>query len=190
MSVMNNILEVISALAVFQSTTVAVLGLVSLLYIYRKLVGSGYKMQKGEVRKRMSLDNWLHQTCRWVRYLLIYYTVLAPTYPFLHPISWPRCGVWQKPYWILDWSQEESKLLCRKTWYKNMWPSAVIMILLALSPGSHVNIASYLQISSSVIAMESVISFWRLEITSPTSTELTPDCTKQDFTFSCVQPNT
>lgn len=57
MSVMNNILEVISALAVFQSTTVAVLGLVSLLYIYRKLVGSGYKMQKGEVRKRMSLDN-------------------------------------------------------------------------------------------------------------------------------------
>ena len=50
LSVMKSVLEVISASAVFQSTTVAVLGLVSLLYLYRRLVGSGYKMQKGEVR--------------------------------------------------------------------------------------------------------------------------------------------
>ena len=49
MSVMNSVLEVVSALAVFHSTTVAVLALVSLLYLYRRLVGSGYKVQKGEV---------------------------------------------------------------------------------------------------------------------------------------------
>ena len=49
MGVMNSVLEVVSALAVFQSTTVAVLGLVSLLYLYRRLSGNGYKMQKGEV---------------------------------------------------------------------------------------------------------------------------------------------
>ena len=49
MSVVTSVLEVVSALAVFQSTTVAVLALVSLLYLYRRLVGSGYKVQKGEV---------------------------------------------------------------------------------------------------------------------------------------------
>lgn len=49
MGVMDSVFETVSALAVFQSTTVAVLGLVSLLFLFRKLSGNGYKVQKGEV---------------------------------------------------------------------------------------------------------------------------------------------
>ena len=63
MRVMQSVLEIVSALAVFQSTTVAVLGLVSLLFLYRRLVGSGYRVQKGEVRRVSEFVIGIKDTC-------------------------------------------------------------------------------------------------------------------------------
>ena len=51
MGVVSNVIEVASGFAVLQSTTLAVLGMVSLLYLYRKLCGPNYisQLQPGEV---------------------------------------------------------------------------------------------------------------------------------------------
>ena len=48
MGVVSNVIELASGFAVLQSTTLAVLGMVSLLYLYRRLCGPAY-MQPGEV---------------------------------------------------------------------------------------------------------------------------------------------
>ena len=51
MGIFTNVLEIVSAMAVVHSTTVAVMVVVSLIFLYRKLVGGGIPSPKeGEVR--------------------------------------------------------------------------------------------------------------------------------------------
>ncbi len=67
MSVFSSVLEVVSAVAVVHSTTVAVMVVVSMLFLYRRLVGGGIPTPKqGEVssmcnfwEKYVSLANLL-----------------------------------------------------------------------------------------------------------------------------------
>ena len=49
MSVFSSVLEVVSAVAVVHSTTVAVMVVVSMLFLYRRLVGGGPTPKQGEV---------------------------------------------------------------------------------------------------------------------------------------------
>lgn len=54
MGLVSNVIEVASGFAVLQSTTLAVLGMVSLLYLYRKVCGPSYTscLKEGEVRQQ------------------------------------------------------------------------------------------------------------------------------------------
>ena len=65
MEVLENAMELVSGLAIFQSTTVAVLGMVSLLYLYRRLAtpNQGSQLKAGEVKEDTTLSIWLGGVC-------------------------------------------------------------------------------------------------------------------------------
>ena len=108
MGIVSNAIEVASGFAVLQSTTLAVLGMVSLLYFYRRICGPSYAkyLKEGEVRRVASS---LVFTPLYSHPLPTSIPDYAASYPIFHSIPWPRHQLWGQSYPVLVRGKETSK---------------------------------------------------------------------------------